>query len=282
MSETPAAKASSDLSTRFIAGIVMAAVALTAVWYGGWALRGLVALAAVVMMIEWCALHRVPRLWAWIGGVLLVALLLGGIEYLYPDALPPLDQDSELAIDPDDFFFAFYAFAVVAGAAVLLAAGARRIAAGWGFAYVAIPAFALLVLSWAYNGLVFWVMGVTWATDIFAYFAGRSIGGPKLAPRVSPNKTWAGLIGGMIGAGLVGWGVALLFDLGMPFVWIGAPMAIVAQGGDLYESWVKRRAGVKDSGAILPGHGGVLDRLDGLLPVSLATFLLLAAGLWTG
>lgn len=282
MSETPAAKASSDLSTRFIAGIVMAAVALTAVWYGGWALRGLVALAAVVMMIEWCALHRVPRLWAWIGGVLLVALLLGGIEYLYPDALPPLDQDSELAIDPDDFFFAFYAFAVVAGAAVLLAAGARRIAAGWGFAYVAIPAFALLVLSWAYNGLVFWVMGVTWATDIFAYFAGRSIGGPKLAPRVSPNKTWAGLIGGMIGAGLVGWGVALLFDLGMPFVWIGAPMAIVAQGGDLYESWVKRRAGVKDSGSILPGHGGVLDRLDGLLPVSLATFLLLAAGLWTG
>jgi phosphatidate cytidylyltransferase len=282
MSEAPAAKASSDLSTRFIAGIVMAAVALTAVWYGGWALRGLVALAAVVMMIEWCAMHRVPRLWAWIGGVLLVLLLLGGIEYLYPDALPTLDEVSELAIDPDDFAAAFYAFGAVVAAAVLLAAAARRVAVGWGFAYVAIPAFALLVLSWAYNGLVFWVMGVTWATDIFAYFAGRSIGGPKLAPRVSPNKTWAGLIGGMIGAGLVGWGVALLFDLGMPFVWTGAPMAIVAQGGDLYESWVKRRAGVKDSGSILPGHGGVLDRLDGLLPVSLATFLLLAAGLWTG
>lgn len=282
MSEAPAAKASSDLSTRFIAGIVMAAVALTAVWYGGWALRGLVALAAVVMMIEWCAMHRVPRLWAWIGGVLLVLLLLGGIEYLYPDSLPTLDEVSELAIDPDDFAAAFYAFGAVVAAAVLLAAAARRVAVGWGFAYVAIPAFALLVLSWAYNGLVFWVMGVTWATDIFAYFAGRSIGGPKLAPRVSPNKTWAGLIGGMIGAGLVGWGVALLFDLGMPFVWTGAPMAIVAQGGDLYESWVKRRAGVKDSGSILPGHGGVLDRLDGLLPVSLATFLLLAAGLWTG
>ena len=282
MSEAPAAKASSDLSTRFIAGIVMAAVALTAVWYGGWALRGLVALAAVVMMIEWCAMHRVPRLWAWIGGVLLVLLLLGGIEYLYPDALPTLDEVSELAIDPDDFAAAFYAFGAVVAAAVLLAAAARRVTVGWGFAYVAIPAFALLVLSWAYNGLVFWVMGVTWATDIFAYFAGRSIGGPKLAPRVSPNKTWAGLIGGMIGAGLVGWGVALLFDLGMPFVWTGAPMAIVAQGGDLYESWVKRRAGVKDSGSILPGHGGVLDRLDGLLPVSLATFLLLAAGLWTG
>jgi phosphatidate cytidylyltransferase len=122
---------------------------------------------------------------------------------------------------------------------------------------------------------------VTWATDIFAFFAGRAVGGPKLAPRLSPNKTWAGLIGGMIGAGLAGWTVARLFDLGFPFLWIGAPMGAVAQLGDLYESWEKRRAGVKDSGTLLPGHGGVLDRLDGLLAVSTATFLLLAAGLWT-
>jgi phosphatidate cytidylyltransferase len=140
----------------------------------------------------------------------------------------------------------------------------------------------LLVLSWVYAGLVFWVMVVTWATDIFAYFSGRSIGGPKLAPRLSPNKTWAGLIGGMAGAALAGWGVARLFDLGLPFVWLGAPMAVLAQAGDLYESWVKRRAGVKDSGAILPGHGGVLDRLDGLLAVSAATYVVLLAGLWTG
>lgn len=282
MSEAETPTPASDLSTRFVAGIVMAAVALAAVWFGSWPLRGLVALAALVMMIEWCAMHEAPRRWAWIGGALLLVLLLGGIEYLYPDAMPSLDDDTTLALDPDDFLAAFYAFAAIAWIGVLLAAASRRVAVGWGFVYIAIPAFALLVLSWAYSGLVFWVMGVTWATDIFAYFAGRAIGGPRLAPRISPNKTWAGLIGGMIGAGLVGWGVALAFDLGMPFAWIGAPMAVVAQAGDLYESGVKRRAGVKDSGAILPGHGGVLDRLDGLLAVSIATFLLLPAGLWTG
>jgi phosphatidate cytidylyltransferase len=129
--------------------------------------------------------------------------------------------------------------------------------------------------------LVFWVFVVTWATDIMAYFAGRAIGGPKLAPRVSPNKTWAGLLGGMAGAGLFGWLMAWYFEMEPLFHWLGAPMGAIAQAGDLYESWEKRRAGVKDSGTLLPGHGGVLDRLDGLLAVALATTLLLMAGLWT-
>src|SRR4029079_1254506 len=169
----------------------------------------------------------------------------------------------------------------IAIAGALLGLAARRAAIGWGFVYIAVPSFALLVLSWTYSGLVFWAMAVTWATDIFAYFAGRAIGGPKLAPRISPNKTWAGLAGGWFRAGLAVWGIAWLFDLGFPFQWIGAPMAVVAQAGDLYESWVKRRAGVKDSGTLLPGHGGVLDRLAGLLPVAVATLLLLVAGLWT-
>ena len=114
---------------------------------------------------------------------------------------------------------------------------------------------------------------VTWATDIFAYFAGRAIGGPKLAPRISPNKTWAGLIGGMAGAAAV----RLARPPGCFEIGAALPLArrrrwaLIAQAGDLYESWVKRRAGVKDSGTLLPGHGGVLDRLDGLLAVALAT-----------
>jgi phosphatidate cytidylyltransferase len=270
-----------DLSTRVTAGVVMAAVACVAVYYGGWPLRGLVTLAAIVMLVEYCDMKGAPRRWAAIGGLLLAFVLLAAIEYLYPAATPSLDEGTSIAIDVEDFYPALIAFAGIAGIGIVLAALARRIAVGWGFVYVAIPAFALLVLSWAYSGLVFWIMAVTWATDIFAYFAGRAIGGPRLAPRLSPNKTWAGLIGGMIGAGLAGWAIARLFDLGSPFTWIGAPMGAVAQLGDLYESWEKRRAGVKDSGTLLPGHGGVLDRLDGLLAVSTATFLLLVAGLWT-
>jgi phosphatidate cytidylyltransferase len=167
-----------------------------------------------------------------------------------------------------------------------------RLVKGWGFAwnaggfvYALLPALALLWIRERDidHGLVLvvWVFIVTWATDILAYFAGRSIGGPKLAPRISPNKTWAGLAGGVAGAALLGWLTARTFEMGPFFLWLGGPMGVIAQAGDLYESWVKRRAGVKDSGTLLPGHGGVLDRLDGLLAVALATTLLLMAGLWT-
>jgi phosphatidate cytidylyltransferase len=280
-SPAPAAAVADELLTRLTAGIVMAAIACVAVWFGSWPFRILAAAGAAVMIVEWCDMHGIRRAWGVVAAMLAAAVLLGGVEYFYPDAMPSLDEDATLVVDSEDFIPALVAFAGIGATGVLLAAAARRISAGWGFAYVTVPAFALLVLSWAFSGLVFWVMAVTWGTDIFAYFAGRAIGGPKLAPRVSPNKTWAGLAGGMVGAGLAGWGVGWLFDLGAPFEWIGAPMAIVAQAGDLYESWVKRRCGVKDSGTLLPGHGGVLDRLDGLLAVALATFLIVVAGLWS-
>ena len=132
------------------------------------------------------------------------------------------------------------------------------------------PTFRDILFAHAYDEA--WIPGV---------LAGRSIGGPKLAPRISPNKTWAGLAGGVIGAEILGAATAYAFDLGTPFLELGGLMGLIAQVGDLYESWVKRRAGVKDSGTLLPGHGGVLDRLDGLMPVALATLLILAAGMWT-
>src|SRR5436305_7466093 len=122
-------------------------------------------------------------------------------------------SDALLEFDAGDLTPNWLAFGVLAGLGVLLGAISRRVAMGWGFLYISIPSFALLSLSWVWEVLTFWVFVVTWATDIFAYFAGRAIGGPKLAPRISPNKTWAGLIGGMIGAGVCAWLLAAWFEM---------------------------------------------------------------------
>lgn len=268
MSEAKAV--SSDLGTRFAMGVVMIAVALVAIWLGGWPFRILAAAAAMLMLVEWGDMHKVPRLWGWTAGLLAAVWLLAGAEYYYPVSA----EEAELGLE---------SFAPALGVALIAGLSSRRPVMAWGALYIGLPAFALVVLSWIDVTLVLWVMIVTWATDIFAYFAGRTIGGPKLAPRISPNKTWAGLAGGVAGAAAFGWLVAFWFELGTPFTWLGAATGLIAQLGDLYESWEKRRAGVKDSGTLLPGHGGVLDRLDGLLAVSAATMvLLLATDVWSG
>lgn len=139
------------------------------------------------------------------------------------------------------------------------------------------PAITVSCVCWLWlrvmpegQATVLWLMGVVWATDSGAYFAGRAIGGPRLAPTISPNKTWAGLVGGMLSAA----GVAVLIGsfVGganmVPLALLGAGLAVVAQTGDLAESALKRHAGVKDSGRLIPGHGGILDRVDGLMPVA--------------
>jgi len=187
-------------------------------------------------------------------------------------------------------FLGGYVFAVL----VAIATGAmfvewRRLTEGWGagwmvagFVYALVPALALLWLrDRAPQGLelVFWVFIVTWTTDIGAFFAGRAIGGPKLAPSISPKKTWAGLIGGMVSAGLAGWAWVEYVMLPTSLIWLAPAFAAAAQGGDLFESWLKRRAGAKDSGTMLPGHGGILDRLDGLVVVATLTALFQAGGL---
>ena len=123
-----------------------------------------------------------------------------------------------------------------------------------------------------------WVFGMVWATDIGAYFAGRAFGGARLAPKISPSKTWSGLIGGMVAALIAS---ATIGDragiIGVP-LWIGLFMGLLAQMGDLAQSWMKRRAGVKDSGKLIPGHGGLFDRVDGILPVALLLGALAYAG----
>ncbi|MEM7225872.1 MAG: phosphatidate cytidylyltransferase, partial [Pseudomonadota bacterium] len=126
--------------------------------------------------------------------------------------------------------------------------------------------------------LIFWLILVIWIADTGAYAAGRLIGGPKLAPKISPGKTWAGLFGGLLAAALLGVVLALFQDSGGPVKLglLSGALALVAQGGDLLESMVKRRFGAKDSGSLIPGHGGILDRVDSLLLAS----VVLAAVVW--
>jgi phosphatidate cytidylyltransferase len=151
----------------------------------------------------------------------------------------------------------------------------RRWGIAWyvsGFFYALLPALALLWIRerGGFN-LLMWTFIVTWSTDIGAYFAGRNFGKRKLAPSISPNKTIEGLCGGIVAATLFGGAWVLAAGLGKPLLTFPPLLAIAAQMGDLFESWMKRRAGVKDSGNWLPGHGGVLDRLDGLVPVAVLT-----------
>ena len=182
-----------------------------------------------------------------------------------------------------------YYFAIlVAAAATVIFYEWTQIVRGWGaawkiggFFYALIPALALL---WVRDrsddqlALVLWVFIVTWATDIGAYFVGRAFGRAKLAPSISPGKTVAGLYGGVAAATVLAGGWAWFAGLKPPLFVLAPVFALAAQGGDLFESWMKRRAGVKDSGTWLPGHGGILDRLDGLIPVAVLTAIAQIAG----
>ncbi len=174
----------------------------------------------------------------------------------------------------------------LAGAAVILLlpllglinAGAQeRSKAAWiwfGAAYSSILAFTLpVVRGGASEGglaLVFFLFLVVWATDIVAYFAGRRFGGPKLMPKVSPKKTWSGALGGLAGAILIAFAFSgILKGIALSYLVVVAGLvSVISQAGDLFESWIKRRYSVKDSSNLIPGHGGFLDRLDGLIPAS--------------
>ena len=146
-----------------------------------------------------------------------------------------------------------------------------------GIGYVGLPILALSLLrNDVQFGLlaVIWCLLIVWAADIMAYFFGRIIGGPKLAPRISPKKTWAGLLGAIFGAVAASCAVSYFASLNIwPLAGLAAIFAILEQGGDIFESAFKRHYGVKDSGNLIPGHGGVLDRIDGLIAVVVAAVL---------
>lgn len=255
-----ALRGAGDLRQRAIVGGIAAAVALAALAIGGLALWLLAAAGAVVATAEWAALVRADRLRLSIA-LAVLALALGLA------ALPSWGTDRATV-------------ALLLILSLLLLLVPRTAAVAWGCAYVGTAAIGLLFLRQQPNGfiLALWTLLIVWATDIGAYFTGRRLGGPKLAPRISPNKTWAGLAGGVVAAAAIGAIVASAGRLPPLALWLGAPLAVAAQAGDLLESALKRKAGVKDSGAVLPGHGGVLDRIDGVLPVLILVAALVANG----
>ena len=260
-----------ELHQRILTGVVMIVAALGALWLGGAAFWGLVSLLAVMMMIEWAQMAKAVRWQIWLSAALAAGLMAAawsftdeGLVSSFPDRL--IAQMADLA----------------GISAILLAVISFRARLGVGLLYAVFPAVALVFIRQQPGQglmLALWTLMIVWATDIGAYFAGRAIGGPKLAPGLSPNKTWAGLIGGMASAGLVG--AAISSAGGLPVLcWVaGAPLAVAAQIGDLFESWLKRRSGVKDSGSLLPGHGGVMDRLDGVVPVGMLVAAAVAVGM---
>jgi phosphatidate cytidylyltransferase len=251
----------SNLQLRVLASIAMIGIASVALVLGGVVFWVLAVVVALFMMAEWSVLN----------GADARTKQLAQLSLSVPLALM---APASLLIVVHDFF----TLGLLAGAAFFVVIVTRKPQLALGILYCGLPVFALMIIRRQHEGIVFtlWALSLVWACDIGAYFTGRTLGGPKLAPVISPNKTWSGLIGGVTLASLV---AALLhFEYGLPLrLTLATPaLAVLAQGGDLYESWLKRRAGVKDSGNILPGHGGILDRLDGLVPVApVAAFLVL-------
>src|SRR3546814_843534 len=221
---------------RVVAGIALIAIAVAALIFGGMAFWMLAAVMALLMMAEWADLAKVPA----------------KTKRLAQYALfVPLAIFSPLAAGPD-----FFALGLLLGAAFFIVIVTRRPILGWGTLYCGLPVFALLLIrDTPANGVVFvfWALALVWATDIGAYAAGRAIGGPKLLPAISPNKTWAGLGGGVLAAGL--FGVAMHYAYGLPLrLTLASPLhAVVAQAGALFESWLTPRPGGQGRGPTLPG-----------------------------
>lgn len=217
----------------------------------------MVAIAVLLMAYEWSRV-TCPESWRVDMGVLCLTLLVSIAAVVVPHSLPVLWVLACVVM-------LGCAIAALIGVVVLRPQPWRVI----GIPYLAIGVSSIVWLRTQDGGLelTLWLLATIWAMDIGAYFAGRTIGGPKLAPRASPNKTWSGLLGGMIAAGLVGAGAAFLSrDVPMPaMIVLSAILGGWSQAGDIAESAVKRHFGVKDMSNLIPGHGGILDRVDGLL-----------------
>ncbi len=246
------------LLTRVLSSLGLLLPGVGAVYLGGAFFQGVIALCAAVLVWEWLSLCRAPRPGA--AATVLVAFMLGAVLCAAVAAWS-------------------WALGLVAGgtaATAFVARLERRSHPAWigaGALYIGFPALALIWLrDDPVHGLstVSWLLATVVATDIGGYVVGKTVGGPRLAPVISPRKTWAGVAGGFAFAAAVG-AVSALFTGSLavlPFVAASVCVSAVAQGGDLLESAFKRHFGVKDTSAIIPGHGGLFDRVDGLIAAS--------------
>jgi len=250
----------SNLALRVVSAIVLAPLAVAAAWFGSWPFAVFWLAAALLVLWEWIHLVAGPGhklMFSSSGSALAVAAL---VEF----------RDRPIAA----------ALLIVLGgiAALIFVQRDRRIwiVAGIGYSGMMLLSPLLLRADPDYGFLAIALLfAVVWATDIVAYFAGRTIGGPLLCPSVSPKKTWSGAIAGAVGAMAAAVAVAHLFDANRQvFAVLGVILSAVAQVGDLFESWIKRRFGAKDASHLIPGHGGVMDRLDGFWAAALVACLI--------
>ena len=243
-----------DLWPRVAAAVAMGSVAVAATWIGGFLFAAFWWLASIVVLWEWQRLVGGERL--------IVARVVAGAVALALAALSALHNS-----------IAGVVAALILGAAVVgwIAGGRQGIwaAAGVLYAGALVASVGLLRVSPSFGmASILWLFAVVWGADIAAYFAGRLIGGPRLWPRVSPGKTWAGAIVGAFAGAVLGLMLAAWTNRLAALFWLGLATAIVSELGDLFESALKRRFGVKDSSGLIPGHGGLMDRLDAFTSAS--------------
>jgi phosphatidate cytidylyltransferase len=259
---TTRARFGSDLKPRLAAAVAMGSLALAAAWIGGIIFAVFWWLASIVVLWEWQRLVGSARLAERVatGGL---ALALAALFALHNSILGAV------------------AVLVLGAVAVGWLAGRRDAfwsAAGALYAGALVASVVLLRISPSFGlAAILWLFAVVWGTDVAAYFAGRLIGGPRLWPSVSPGKTWSGAIVGAFGGAVLGLMLAGWTNHLAALFWLGLAAAIVSELGDLFESALKRRFGVKDSSGLIPGHGGLMDRLDGFVAASL--FAAVFAGL---
>ncbi|WP_421783634.1 phosphatidate cytidylyltransferase [Kiloniella litopenaei] len=266
MDPQPKRPKKSDLLVRSLSSIILGPPVLAAVYLGSPYSDELIVLSGLILAWEWASLCYRRKIEA--PGWFLVVSITGLLTLS--------------AFGYTDFFVPALLSCAVMLYLYTRFANRKSDLAFWltlGLGYLSVTTYSLLWLrNSSGNGfeIVLWILLVVWSTDIGAYFSGKSIGGPKIAPSISPKKTWAGLIGGMISAALISYVFAEFTGLYNPLILglSGAGLAVISQMGDFFESHIKRRFDAKDSSNLIPGHGGLFDRVDGLLACALLVFLI--------